>query len=284
MIPSEDCAAFFTNNLPAFQTLALHYAKQPAMQRAFFAYVVASFHTKIDGQKSAFAEILLGYLEDSTVFCRENVLHALYAVGHERAVEHAFEILNEHGWYHNPKLLSDGLVLFTGDRSALALRLWKHRDAWEEPLTVSVVQFAAMLNAPELDRVFADALEHESLSTEVRFAVVRYFGRRRYEPVRETLLAMLEKHDGEESQLAIAASSALASYPGEDTEAALKSAIRSHNWYVRHNAALSLTRLGLTEDEKEEIRASGDRYALEMLEYAESTMPQKPSGKEGART
>ena len=42
---------------------------------------------------------------------------------------------------------------------------------------------------------------------------------------------------------------------------------------ARTGPAASLGRLGLDGDEVEEIRASGDRYAMEMLDYALPTQP-----------
>ena len=210
---------------------------------------------------------MLSYLEDSTVYCRENVLHALYALGRPQALEHAFEILNQRGWYHNPKLIADGMASFTGDKTALVLRLWKHRGEWEESLNVGTVQFAMSLTDPALDEAFYQALDAEVLTTEVRFALVRYFQRHPYEPVRHVLYRLLDTQDAQDSQLAVAAAAALQLYPGEDTRQHLKQALHSRSWYVRHNAASSLNRLGITPEDMEEIRQSGDRYALEMLQY-----------------
>ncbi len=261
-------STFFQNNAQALQMLALAYRKRPAMERAFFAYVIASFHTSDVGNNDMLAEILLSYLDHSTVFCRENVLQALYALGREQAVEHAFDLLNERGQYHNPKLISDGMIRFTGDREALALRLWKHRGDWEEPLTVGVVQFASQFPSEAVSDAFAAALESESLSNEICFALIRYFGRHVRESVRPVLLRFLEASSDEKRELAIPAASVLASYPCEETKHALMRALTSRNWYVRRNAAMSLKRIGITDADIESIRSGGDRYALEMLEYA----------------
>lgn len=265
-VSEEDAKKMFLNNIPVFRELALEYGKRNAMERAFFAYVIASFGSPAESA-GTISGILLGYLEDSTVYCRENVLHALYALGSEQAVEHAFEIISERGWYHNPKLISDGMVKFNGDKAALAKRLWDRRDEFEESVIIGVVQFAAALKDSRLDDEFCRALGDEKLPTEVRFALVRYFGRHVYEPARKILLDILGRHGLDDGQEAISAAAALASYPGDETRKALISAVKSHNWYVRRNAAASLVRLGLTDAEEAEIRSSGDRYAVEMLDY-----------------
>ena len=258
----------FRVNRNAFQNLALQYRKRPAMERAFFAYVVATFHPPVGDVHDQLAEILLGYLDDSTVFCRENVLHALYALGSGQALEHAFEILHQRGWYHNPKLISDGLVRFTGDKAALVRRLWENRQEWEECLTIGTVQFASSLPGGTFAEDFLAALDRETLTMEIRFALIRYFQRHFHAPAEEVLNRLLGAHAGEDGHLAVAAAAALASYPGEETRASLKRALHSRNWYVRRNAAQSLSRLGITPEDEAEIRAGGDRYAVDMLEYA----------------
>lgn len=263
----ELVGTFFQENRASLLSLALAYRKRPAMERAFFAYVIASFHPPATSQRDQLSEILLGYLEDSTVYCRENVLHALYALGSPQAVEHALELLHLRGWYHHPRLLSDGLVKFTGDRVDLADRLWRDRHRWEEFLTVAVVQFATNLPEDSFSASFLAALEEDGLTLEVRFALLRYFQRHYYPPAKPLLLTLVENGGGKEGGLAIPAAASLARYPGEDTMAALKQALHSRNWYVRRNAAQSLVTLGISPEQAEEIRAGGDRYALEMLAY-----------------
>ena len=51
------------------------------MEQAFFAYVIAAFHPAIGDRQSPLLECLLNYLENSTVYSRENILNALYALG-----------------------------------------------------------------------------------------------------------------------------------------------------------------------------------------------------------
>lgn len=255
-------AAFVRNNQRLMRTLALRYGRRSPMERAYFAYVVASFHAPTGEKHDILAEILLGYFEGSTVYCRENVLQALYALGNVQAVEHAFEIISEHDWYHSPKLLADGMMRYTGDKQELFDRLWKRRDRWQEYLLVGIVRFGMSL--PENRRMpeLLNALRSEQLPTEVRFALIRLFQRHTYAPAKEMLIRFME--DG---RLAIAAASALAAYPGEDTRRVLLKALHSPNWYIRRNAAQTLYRLGIGQEDFRAIRESGDRYALEMLEY-----------------
>ncbi len=262
--PKEQMQQYLSEVQGTFQTLALEYGKHPATERAYYAHLMEEYCRICEKQSTQLPHILLGFLMESTIFCRENVLQALYAIGQPSAVENALTIFQNEGWYHNPRLISDGLATFNGDRGELAKRLWKRCREWNENLQVAVVQFATAVSddlAPE----FLSALENRALQLEGQFALIRYFQRRVYPAAKPILLNILAEEAA--STLAIAAASALARYPGEDTRQALMQAIHSRNYYVRKNCALSLSALGASAIDVQTLRDTGDRYAAEMLEY-----------------
>ncbi len=262
--PVEWMQSYLDQNQSIFQTLAIEYEKRPAAERAYYAYLMGVYRPGCKDSATQLPRILLGYLEDSTIFCRENVLQALYAMGHSGAVENALEMFQTEGWYHNPRLISDGLAGFTGNKEELALRLWTRCREWNENLQVAVVQFVTAVS-DELAPDFLKALQNKTLQQEGQFALVRYFQRRVYQPAKPVLLQILSEEAN--NNLAIAAASALVSYPGEDTWQALMQAIHSRNYYVRRNCANALIELGATDADVEYLRNTGDRYATEMLEY-----------------
>lgn len=259
--------ALFVDNRRTVREVALAYGKREPMERAFFAYVVATFHPPIGEARDPLVEILLGYLDGSTVYCRENVLGALYRLGNLQAIEHAFDQLNEEGWYHQPHLLSDGLLTCTGNREQLVKRLWSKRHVWEECLVVATVQLATGLPEPIFASAFAHALAHEELPLEVRFALVRHLRRHPTPEAHGELVRLIRGSDPEEQELAVAAASALAAYPSPETKATLLNAFRSHSWHVRRNAADTLRLLGVDADDMHAVEKTGDRYAIEMLSY-----------------
>lgn len=248
----------------SFFVLALEYSRRPAMERSFYAHLIARYHPDRDNGGNRLAEALLTYFDDSTVFCRENVLQALYALGCASTVEQAFARMNQQGWHHHPRLLSDGLANFYGDREQLAWRLWRRCEGWTDPFQVAVVQFTAGIS-DIFCPVFLDALQNPDVGTERKFALIRYFQRQIYPPAKPVLLELLAQEDS--NGLAIAAAAVLFRYPGEDTYQALMEALHSRNWYIRHNAASSLVALGSTYADAAILRKQGDRYAAEMLEY-----------------
>ena len=259
-----EAAAFFQENRSTVLELAREYSERDAMERAFFAYVIAAFHPAAGDQRSPLLEELLRYLENSTVYSRENVLNALYALGNIQPVEHAFLLMSQRGWYHDPRLLADGPNRFRGEKEALANRLWSCRGQLSECFQVGTIRFAETLSGDSFAENFLRSLETEALPTETQFTLVRYF-RRHAVPYAQPVLLRLLKGGGKR-ELAIAAAASLASYPDGETRQALKEALHSPNWYVRQNAARSLKALGVPYEECG-IDASADRYATEMLEY-----------------
>lgn len=249
-------------NHNTFQYLASCYLQRPAMERSFFAYVISEYHPAGEGEHDQLAELLLDFMQDSTVYCRENVLKALVALGYPFAIGHAFEMFSDLEIYHHPKLVSDEFMNYSGDKSNLVWYLWGRRNRFSEPLQISIVQFATQLSE-EFSDEFLKALKASTTPLEVRFTLVRYFQKYSYPEVREFLYSCAEN----ENELAIPACAALSRYPGADTKEILTHALHSRNWYVRRNAARSLVTLGLSQEEITGLLASNDRYANEMMKY-----------------
>lgn len=249
----------------SLQLLASHYAQRDSMERAYFSYLISQHRPCFGEEYRPLMEILLSFFDNSTVYCRENVLKALYALGNCQAVENALQILNDRQLFHHPKLLSDGLLTFTGDKQALAARLWSHSRSWDAGILLAVVQFITGFTAGYQD-VFLPVLRAEDTDAELRLAILRYYRRHVYEPVRPLLLSYLLE-PGTQENIRIVTATVLARYPGAETVEALKQALHHPNWYVRYNAAASLVELKASRQELQEVFAGEDRYAKEILEY-----------------
>ncbi len=259
---------YLDSNHEVFQSLAATYRHRSPAQRACFAHVIACRHPGRGREHDQLAQLLLDFLDDSTVSCRQNVLLALCALGDSGAVEQALRRFQQEGWYHNPRLLSDGLMTFFGNRESLARRLWSRAQKQDDLFRVAVVQFAAQLSG-DFMAPFLEALEQEDTPLETRFALIRYFQRHPAPEAKPVLLALALHPDG--NGPAIAACAALAKYPGGDTVAVLEEALHSRSWYIRRNAAAALVELGVTRDDLPKLAQSGDKYAAEILEYMQET-------------
>ena len=262
---ARDIRAYLGECSPSFERLASGYARRKDMEKAYFAYVLSQFPPAADETRPP-EEMLLPYLTGTNVYCRENTLRALYALGDAAAVEHAFVILAEQHIFHHEKLLTGGLMTFSGDKGALAGQLWRYVPDWPAHMGVAVVQFIEQCGAGYC-QAFYDALAKPGLDLHVRLSILHYFRRYPFEPMRPLLLQYLNHADGMATELAIASASTLAAYPGQESIDALKSALFSRNWHVRNNAALSLLALETDSRDLDEALQGNDRYALEMLCY-----------------
>ncbi|MCR1839173.1 HEAT repeat domain-containing protein [Murimonas intestini] len=247
------------------QVLASRYAKKDSMDRAYFAFLISRHCPGSTEEFKPVMEILISFLDDSTVYCKENVLKALYSLGNVQAVENALQVFNDRGWFHHQKLLSDGLLTFRGDLEKLAERLWSHHREWNDRIMLSVIQFITGFSE-NYKEIFLPFLEQETAGREIRLAIMRYYRRHTYEPARPLLISLLLDEKGEDNAKIVAAS-VLSQYPGEDTAAALKKALQYYNWYVRYNAASSLAAQRIPARELLDVLEGKDRYAKEILEY-----------------
>ena len=261
----EELVKYLWENYLIIQELAVHYSRKESMEKAFFAYYISK-NPPCDGKEyRQIMEIILSYFEDSTVYCRENILNALYVLGNAQAIENAFHIINERKWFHHPKLLSDGLNSFTGDKEELAERLWSFLGKWNDNLMVSIVNFITVCSDKFKSR-FLEVIQSNNVSLEVRLAILRYFRRYPDESVRPLLLLYLKDENLADINIKIVTASVLERYPGEDTVAALKSALSHPNWYLRYNAATSLVNLEVDITTLRDILRE-DRYAKEIYVY-----------------
>lgn len=248
-----------------WQFLALKYAKKDNMNKAFFAYVIATYPPKSKNEFSLIIQILLSYFNDSTIYCRENVLKALYALGNVQAVENALQIINDNHWFHHQKLLADGLSKFNGDKEKLMAKLWSHLNDWDENIMVSIVQFINQCNGP-YQEIFLPILQSNQTQLEIRLAIIRYYRRHIYPPAKTILHTFLDDHKTNESILIVTAF-AIDQYKDEKTILLLKKCLHHHNWYVRYNAARSLFNLHISLESLQDILTGKDRFAKEIIEY-----------------
>lgn len=263
---SVELEGYLRQNYMVIQSLAYHYAKKESIDRAYFAFFISK-NAPFDGKEyRPLLEILLSYLEDSTVYCRENVLNALYTLGNSQAVENALQIINDRQWFHHQKLLSDGLMTFTGDKEELSEKLWRHMENWENNLMVSVVQFITASSDKFKERFFR-VLQSGDVDLEIRLAILRYYRRHVYEPVRPLLLSYLKGENITDENMRIVTASVLDRYPGEETVEALKASLHHSNWYFRYNAASSLVTLKVDITQLQDVLEGKDRYAKEILTY-----------------
>ncbi|WP_104803092.1 hypothetical protein [Blautia marasmi] len=267
-VPKEDMKEYLEHLRRVFLELVPIYEKRDEIEQAYFASLVEKFeidrgHKGYDG----LMDLMIRMVVNKGVYVRENALKALYMMGNKGAVLAAWEKMEDNEIYHSKKLLSDGLLSFTGDRGELACLLFGHRDRFEPRLILPVMQFIRFLGE-DFRSGFLEIMKKETEDKEIRLEAVRYFRKYPYGPAREALQRFLQYHEFLDWEYAAVAAQALASYPGPDTVDCLKEGLKAANWYVRLNCADALI-VGLKIQKKDlfDVYNGRDRYAREILHY-----------------
>lgn len=248
---------------PTLLTLSIKYINLDNMNKTIFAYMITQY--PIFDQNYSLIQTLLGYLENSTLYTREYVLDAIYALGSVDGVERALQMMNDYNYFHHKKMISTGLVTFRGNHEELMKRLCHHFYDWNENIMVSVVEYMSKMNAQYQEELLS-LLTSQSISIEIKLAILRYFRKNHYDAVLPVLYDFMENKDTDINMVIVSAST-LESYPCQKTYEVLKKAICHHNWYVRYNAAYALVALNVDIHQLKEVIQGKDRFASEILNY-----------------
>ena len=142
--------------------------------RAFYAYLCRRCLLGGPEPEDPITQNMLYLVTDSSLYCRENSLSALYAFGGTEAVAQALVRLSRAGVLHSAKLITDGLLSFHGNRRQLSDVLW---GRWEEFLPyyqTAIVNYLRMSDSRFCDRLLL-LLKEEEEDRELRLAIVRYY-------------------------------------------------------------------------------------------------------------
>lgn len=176
-----------------FKKLALYYGKKDPMYRGYFAHIIGSLNLVDEDDPHEIASILLSYLDSSTSYCREEVLYVLYRIGHVGIVEQAVLKINDLSIFHDPTILSKGLISFSGDRELLFQNLWKQRHHLNRNLVVALIAFAGTVDQDYSEELY-EILQDKDTDILVKIEILNYFKTHEYSPIYPTLLDYIEKH------------------------------------------------------------------------------------------
>ena len=237
------------NGLAAFDAALEHLCvRRPELTRSYL--------TALNG-------VMIALAED---YCRENAMQALYTAGDPAVLVRALRIIDASSLYYHSKLLSDGLLNYTGDTWELADALWEAFDAFQPWMQVTLLNYFRFSSGAYCEKIHA-LINDPAQDDEVRFSCLRYLGHYPYPPAYADLLRYATPSENARWEYAAIASSVLASYPGAETAAVLKRNLYHPNWYIRFNASKSLEQLGFGYRDLIDVIEGHDRYASEILRY-----------------
>lgn len=236
------------------------------VKAAYYAYFIKKYRI-IEGRSVyTVMDVMLRLLQEPSLYCRENALQVIYSSGNCGYVLQALQEIERNGKFHHGKLLTDGLLTFSGDQKELTDVLWNAFDGFSVPMRVVIldyIRFGGGQMQQELLRILAE----EGQDDEIRFSCIRYFGKYPYEPAFPLLIAFAENKEKRRWEYAAIAGNSLAAYPCDRSIEVLKRNLRSPVWYIRFNAAKSLESFRLSYPELSDVMEGEDRYAREILQY-----------------
>lgn len=248
-----------------FIALGNRYSRKNEIQMAYYPYIIARYRLFYGEDQPQINRLMVDLLNKPSIYSRENALNAIYSMGISENVADALKIVDSSGYYHNKKLLTDGLMTFTGDKKELNELLWNHLPEYSLNMQLAILDYIRFSSGDFQERMLN--LLKEDCDSEIHFCAIRYLGRYPYEPAYEQLMKYAEHEDESRWEYTSITCFALASYPGERTVAVLKKNLSSRNWYVRLNASQALENLKLEYADFIDIFEGDDRYAGEMMRY-----------------
>lgn len=261
----EDIKKYISDLSSVFVFLTFKYNEKEQIQAAYFPYIIKKYHVFKGSGIPIVLDSLMELVKEENMYCRENALQALYSIGDAGSVIEALKLLDRAENFHHGKMITDGLLCFSGPVDELNRQLWENFDAFSGALKQAILdyfRFSSGKHCEKMLQIMTDGGENQ----ELRFSAIRYFAKYHYEPALAHLYSLATDDAFIWEYRAIAAS-ALGNYPAAQTEMLLKEILCDPNWYVRYNAADSLERLGVHYEEMIDIFEGRDRYAAEMLRY-----------------
>ena len=249
-----------------FISLMAYYMKRNRIETAYFPYIIKKYRVIAYRSFYSLEGALLELLNEPSIYCRENAMQALYTTGDVDCIIKALKIIDRSDLFYHRKLLSDGLLNFAGSGNTLGKKIVEKFFDFSAEMQVTLLDYLRF-SGSDYQKFALSLLINEDLNDEIRYAAIRYLGKYPFSKAYESLCDFAEENSEQKWEYAAIASTALGSYPCENTVHILKKNLYSRNWYVRLNSAESLKKLGITYSELSDIIDGNDRYASEIIRY-----------------
>lgn len=264
---------WFSDNTALFVELGNVYKKKSSMEKSFYAFIIGSYSLCAEKKEDLLINDMLLFTLEPSIYCRENALYALYNSGKTDLVVRALILMNRHHILHSRKLITDGLLSFTGNKEALAEDLWRNWEFFTPHYQIAIVDYIRMVS-PRFGRRFLPILSSET-DREVKFAIIRYYRKYRYYDAEKMLRHYVNNWCIDDWEFAAISASALENYPGEKTIRALLWGIKGDNWYVRNNSADTLLKITSGERQQKILNEMTDSFGRDMLKYKMDSLKKK---------
>ena len=183
--------SYFAQLQPCILSLSLVYRKRENTQAAYFTYFLSRYMIHKHMPLQSLQEVLLEYMAKDNLYCQVNALQALYTFGSAEYILNALKIQDRGSVFLHEKILTEGLLSFTGDHDCLIELLWQELHSFSPRTQLAILNYIRFRTGSYAEEMFA-LMEDSKQDKEVRLAAIRYFGRYHYQPALEPLLAFAQ--------------------------------------------------------------------------------------------
>lgn len=257
---------YLVDTFSVFETLTHRYIIKDTLKIAYFPYILYKYNILKHYESERLINVLLDLLRSVNVYCRENTLKALYSMQRPEIVQRALKVIDTNLSFHHPKLISDGLMFYKGDKDELKKTLFTYFKDYSVQMRVNVLNYFRFAGI-KCDSEMLEILKNEKENREIRFSAIRYFEKFPSDDAEPLIFNLAENLENRTWEYQAIATSALKSYPGDTTFRILVKNLSSSNWHVRQNSAISCEKLGYTYQDLINVFDGNDRYAREIMRY-----------------
>lgn len=251
---------------PILFQLAPIYAKKPLDEQAYYAYVIATFEFSHEPISLPLTTTLLNFLNSPSIHTRHNALHAICRLGSLELLLPALDLLDTSPFPYHPKLLTNGLLSFTGDIDNLNVALLKSLDHFSPHTQATIIDYLCLRNY-NVANAFTPYLEKDSGDLQLRYAVIRYYTNLPCPDAYPYFIKFINILGNDYWTLRALSATALMHYPTPLSISTLIKYLADTNWFVRNNCAQSLIYFNLPISKLLAILKIPDTFAQDILSY-----------------
>lgn len=257
---------YLVETFSAFEILTHRYINKDTLKIAYFPYILHKYNILKHHDGERLTSVLFDLLRSVNVYCRENTLKALYSMQKPDIVRKSLKVIDTNLSFHHPKLITDGLMYYKGNKEELKTELFTYYNDYSVQMRVNILNYFRFSNI-KCSNEMLEILKNENENCEIRFSAIRYFEKFPHADAEPIILNLAENTENRTWEYQAIATSALKSYPGDSTFRILVKNLSSSNWHVRQNSAISCEKLGYTYQDLINVFDGNDRYAREIMRY-----------------
>ena len=257
---------YIRQTAPNIVSLTSTYRKRDDIIHLFYVYMLKKYGYLQHCQTSELIANLRDLLDTGDTVCAEGVMLAVYQIGDPELVITALKQVDKKNRFLHPKIISDGLLSFTGNANTLQNLFLDQLSDFSVDMQVNLLNYLRFASGAHCERVL-QLLQNNAISDAVHFSCIRYLGKYPYEPAFELLAHFASGASGRRIEYEIVALTTLRRYPCQKTIDILCAQINNPSWFIRYNATESLESLGIEYQDLVDIFDGTDRFARDMLQY-----------------